>query len=127
MKFDLGRRVLGLAAIFLGVVTFVWHDFNIWQQIQPLGNLSHPAIVVYLAAIVQTFGGLALQSRRTAPGGAIALGVVDVYKRQRHAVVFHHGRSRQLRQTEIQNLQPAVVADENVFRLDVYKRQENRS
>jgi hypothetical protein len=76
MKFDLGRRVLGLAAIFLGVVTFVWHDFNIWQQIQPLGNLSHPAIVVYLAAIVQTFGGLALQSRRTAPGGAIALGVV---------------------------------------------------
>lgn len=76
MKFDFGRRVFGLAAIILGVVTFIWHDFNIWQQIQPLGNLSHREIVVYLAAIVQMLGGLAVQGRRTARGGAVALGIV---------------------------------------------------
>lgn len=76
MKFDLGRRVFGFAAIFLGVVTFIWHGFNIWQQIQPLGNLSRPGIVVYLAAILQIAGGLAIQWRRAAPGGAIALSIV---------------------------------------------------
>jgi hypothetical protein len=36
-EIDLGRYVFGVSAIAFGVVAFVWRDFNIWQQIRPLG------------------------------------------------------------------------------------------
>jgi uncharacterized membrane protein YphA (DoxX/SURF4 family) len=74
MRIPLGRHVYGLAAVAFAVITLVWGGFNGWQQIQPLGNVSHRAILVYLAAAIEFFGGVAIQWRRTARAGAIALG-----------------------------------------------------
>jgi uncharacterized membrane protein YphA (DoxX/SURF4 family) len=75
-KNDLGRHVFGFAAIFFGLMTFVWHDFNTWQQIQPLGNVPHPEILACIVAAIEILGGLAIQWPKTARGGAIALGGV---------------------------------------------------
>src|SRR5579864_4947541 len=76
MKIYLGRHVYGLAAIIFGIVTLVWHDFNGWQQIRALGNVPHREILVYFAAAVELFGGVAIQWPRTARAGAVALGVL---------------------------------------------------
>ena len=74
MRIYLGRHVYGLAAVAFGLITLVWHDFNNWQQIRPLGNVPHREILVYIAASIEIFGGLAMQWRRTARAGAVALG-----------------------------------------------------
>jgi uncharacterized membrane protein YphA (DoxX/SURF4 family) len=76
MKIYLGRHVYGLAAIIFGIVTLYWHDFNGWQQIRALGDVPHREILVYLAAAVELFGGVAIQVPRTARLGALALGVL---------------------------------------------------
>ncbi|MGA7754398.1 MAG: hypothetical protein WCB05_16300 [Candidatus Sulfotelmatobacter sp.] len=73
-KIYLGRHFYGLAAIGFGVITVVWHDFNTWQQIRVLGDVPHREILVYLAAAIELFGGIAIQWRRTARIGALALG-----------------------------------------------------
>jgi len=65
-----------LAAVGFGVITLVWHDFNSWQQIRALGNISHREILVYLAAAIELFGGIAIQWPRTARAGAFALGTI---------------------------------------------------
>jgi uncharacterized membrane protein YphA (DoxX/SURF4 family) len=75
-KIDLGRHVYGLAAVAFGIITFAWHDFNNWQQIQALGNVPHREILVYIAAAIEIFGGLAIQWPRTARAGAFALGSI---------------------------------------------------
>lgn len=75
-KIYLGRHVFGCAAILFGVFTLASQDFNIWQQIGPLGNVPHPRILVSLAGAVECLGGLAIQWRRTARAGAIALASV---------------------------------------------------
>jgi uncharacterized membrane protein YphA (DoxX/SURF4 family) len=54
----------------------VWHDFNSWQQIRALGNIPHREILVYLAAAIELFGGIAIQWPRTARAGAFALGTI---------------------------------------------------
>lgn len=64
----------GAAAIAFGVITLVWHDFNGWQQIRPLGNVPHREMLVYLAVAIELFGGLAILWPRTARAGALALG-----------------------------------------------------
>ena len=66
----------GLAAVGFGVLALVWHDFNTWQQIRPLGDVPHREILVYIAAAVEIFGGVAIQWSRTARAGAIALGAI---------------------------------------------------
>ena len=77
MKINLGRHVYGLAAVGFGVITLVWHDLaGPWQQIQVLGNIPHREVLVYLAAGVELFGGLAIQWPRTARAGACALGAI---------------------------------------------------
>ena len=75
-KNDLGRHVFGFAAILFGLTTLVWHSFNTWQQIQPLGNVPHPEILACIVAAIEILGGLAIQWPKTSRGGAIALGGV---------------------------------------------------
>ena len=64
---NLGRHVFGVAALALGLVTLVWHDYNGWQQ---------PRYLLNAAAAVQIFGGVAIQFRPTAKAGAVVLGAV---------------------------------------------------
>lgn len=74
MRIALGRHVFGLAAMMFGVISLVWQDFGApWQQIQVLGSVPHREILVYLAAAVEIVGGLAMQWRKTARAGAVAL------------------------------------------------------
>lgn len=80
MRPGLGRHVYGLAAILFGVISLVWRDFGApWQQIQVFGNVPHREVLVYLAAAVEIVGGLAIQWRRTARVGAVALGCVFLF------------------------------------------------
>ena len=75
---DLGRHVYGLAAGAFGVITFVWHDFNTWQQLRALGNVPHREILVYIAVAIELFAGMAIQWRGGARAGALALGALYV-------------------------------------------------
>jgi len=75
-KIFLGRHVYGLAAVAFGIITLVWHDFNGWQQIRALGNVPHRNILIFGAAAIEIFGGLAIQWSRTARAGAVALGTM---------------------------------------------------
>jgi uncharacterized membrane protein YphA (DoxX/SURF4 family) len=72
----LGRHAYGLAAVAFGIITFAWQDFNNWQQIRALGNVPHREILVYIAAAIEIFGGVAIQWSRTARAGAFALGSI---------------------------------------------------
>lgn len=72
----LGRHVYGLGAVAFGIITLVWRDVNNWQQILALGNVHHREILVYFAAAVQIFGGIAIQWSRTARVGAVVLGSI---------------------------------------------------
>jgi uncharacterized membrane protein YphA (DoxX/SURF4 family) len=76
MRFSLGRHVFGLAAVGFGVSALVFHDFNEWQQIRPLGNIPYREILLYAVAAVEIFGGVAIQWPRTARAGALALGTI---------------------------------------------------
>lgn len=77
---QLGRRVFGLAAIAFGVLALVWHDLNApWQQIRPLGDVPHRAILVYVAAAVFLFGGIAIQFTKAARIGALTLGAIYLF------------------------------------------------
>jgi uncharacterized membrane protein YphA (DoxX/SURF4 family) len=76
MRIELGRHVYGLAAVGFGVIAVVWHDFNTWEQIRALGNFPHREILLYIVAGIQILGGLAIQSRRSARAGALALGSI---------------------------------------------------
>jgi hypothetical protein len=60
----LGRHVFGVAALAVGLITLVWHDYNEWHQLR---------YIVYAAAVAQIFGGAAIQFRRIAKTGAVVL------------------------------------------------------
>lgn len=74
MKATLGRHVFGLVAIGMGVCTLVWRDF-IWQNEPPVKSADIGILVDCIAA-VQIGGGLAMQFRRSARAGAVALALV---------------------------------------------------
>ena len=76
MKLRFGRYVYGLAAIAFAVIAFVFHDFNGWHQIRALGNVPHPHILLYMAALIELYGGLTILWRKTARAGALALGTI---------------------------------------------------
>lgn len=76
MKIYLGRHVFGLAAIIFGIFTLAWHGFFVLQQTQSLASLPHRAILMYVAAAIEILAGLAIQWRKTARAGAIALGIL---------------------------------------------------
>ncbi len=75
-RYDLGRHVYGLAAISFGVIALAWREFNGWEQIRALGNVPHREILLYIAAAIQLCGGIAVQWRRTAQAGTLALGAI---------------------------------------------------
>jgi hypothetical protein len=75
MNIHLGRHVYGLAAIAFGVIAYVFHDFNGWQQAQPLAKAPHLAVfVLYFAAAIEILGGITIQWSKTARVGALMLG-----------------------------------------------------
>ena len=74
----LGRHVYGLAAVLFGLVALTWHDFNIWQQIRALGDLSQRGTLVFIYAAIELIGGIAIQWRKTARLGATILGGISL-------------------------------------------------
>src|SRR5271167_5248125 len=64
---NLGRHVYGVAALGLGLITLIWHDYNGWHQLR---------YAVDAAGAAQIIGGAAIQFRRTAKAGAVVLGAV---------------------------------------------------
>jgi uncharacterized membrane protein len=73
----LGNRVYGAAGIALGVIGLIWGDFAApWHAVP--AELLAPASgayapLAYAAAALFLIGGLAMQRRRTAAGGALVL------------------------------------------------------
>ncbi len=67
MKLQFGRNVYGLGAIAFGLITIFW------RQIDALGNISHPAILVYIVGALELIGGFAVQWQRTVKFGALTL------------------------------------------------------
>lgn len=59
MRLQLGRLLFGAAVIGLGVITLVWHTYG--------------PVFSYLIAAAEIFGGIAIQFRRIAFCGALAL------------------------------------------------------
>lgn len=73
----LGNRVYGLAGIALGAIGLVRGDFNApWHAVPPeflAPTSAAHAPLAYAAALLFVIGGLAMQVRRTAAGGALVL------------------------------------------------------
>lgn len=70
--------VLSAAAIATGFVDLIWRDFDPAEQVIHAWGNTIPGERVYavIVALVLIAGGAALFSRRTAKGGAVALGLV---------------------------------------------------
>jgi hypothetical protein len=64
---NLGRHVFGVAALAFGVITLAWHEYNGWHL---------ASYIVYPAAAAEILGGAAIQFRRAAKTGGVALGAV---------------------------------------------------
>ena len=75
-SWNLGRHVFGMAALAFGLVTLAWPDYKDWDQLRYVLNATSGPVFVYAAATAQIFGGAAIQFRRTAKTGAVALGAV---------------------------------------------------
>lgn len=74
---SVGVRVYGLGAIALGLVGLVWGDFaDVWQPIQSFGNVPHREALAYLSAVCELCLGVAVQFRRIAQSGVVALGML---------------------------------------------------
>src|SRR2546427_567714 len=58
------------------VITLAWRDLNAWRDIMPLGKVTHPEILLYTAAVMELFGGFAIQWPRTKRIGAFSLGSI---------------------------------------------------
>ena len=70
-----GSRVYGLGAVALGLVGLVWGDFaTVWQPVQALPfAVPHRTALAYVAAACLLSAGVAIQWRRSAPAGLLAL------------------------------------------------------
>ncbi len=91
MRTDLGRHVFGVAALIVAACALARHDFNLWEPVQPLGGTPYREVPVYAAALLEIFGGLAIQWRRTAQAGASALGAIYlIFALLSVPVIVHH-------------------------------------
>ena len=79
MKLQPGRHVFGLAAIILGIIGLVFHEFNTWQQARALGDISHSQVFVSITAILEIVGGIAMQWKRTVRAGAMLLFIIYLF------------------------------------------------
>ena len=74
---NLGSHVYGLAAIALGLIGLVWGDLpTVWWPIQTLGTVPHRSALAYIVAVLLLLGGAAIQWRRTARAGVVALTIL---------------------------------------------------
>jgi len=72
---NLGYRVYGLAALWLGVIGLIWADFaGVWQPVPE--HVPHREMLGYLVAATELLSGLSLLWRRTAASGAIVLAIL---------------------------------------------------
>jgi uncharacterized membrane protein YphA (DoxX/SURF4 family) len=76
MKTQMGRHVFGGAVILYGILFLYWRDSSIWLQVQPFGKIPHPEMLASLAGAIEILGGFALQWRKTARIGAVALSAI---------------------------------------------------
>jgi uncharacterized membrane protein YphA (DoxX/SURF4 family) len=76
---DLGRHVLGIAAFAYGIIALTWQDFDDWQQLRSLWSTPVGQALVYVAAIAELLGGIAIQWHKTARIGAAVLGGVYLF------------------------------------------------
>ena len=79
MKLQLGRHVYGFAAIIFGIIGLIWHEFNTWQQVRALGNITHTEVFVSIVAAFEIIGGIAVQWNKTAKVGAIILFIIYLF------------------------------------------------
>lgn len=71
---DLGRRVLGIAAIALGLIGFAFGDFAaVWQ---PAPETPYDKTLAYATAAIEVAAGVGLQWRRSASWAGLALGAL---------------------------------------------------
>jgi uncharacterized membrane protein len=72
---DLGRRVYGLAAIWLGLVGLRFADFAaVWQPVPD--GMPGRTLLAYACAVLFIVGGAAMQWRRTAQWASVGLAVL---------------------------------------------------
>ncbi len=74
MRIYLGRHIFGLTAILIAILALLWHEFDVWQD---WGAISHRAVLIYFAALLEILGGLTIQWPRTARFGAVLLGGIS--------------------------------------------------
>jgi hypothetical protein len=70
----IGRHVFGFAGVVFGLITLVWHDYTF--QLLSIWNARDGPALVYVVAAIEILGGTAIQFRRTAKAGAVAVGAV---------------------------------------------------
>lgn len=74
MNTALGRYVLGLAAVEIGVCTLIWPAFL--RQTQSPFGIPHVGIAVDCIAVLEIAGGIAIQFSRSARTGAAVLAIL---------------------------------------------------
>ena len=73
----MGSRVYGLAAVLLGAVVLVWHEFSsTWQPVPD--TLPQRALFAYAAGAVFVAAGLALVARRWERPAALAVAALSL-------------------------------------------------
>ena len=70
MKYSLGRYVYGAATFGSGICALAWHNYD------ALATVPHRGILIYVLAVIEILGGLAVLRPGTARAGAVALGAI---------------------------------------------------
>jgi hypothetical protein len=70
-----GQVLFGASAILFGVVSFMWHDSDLWQRLLPL-HAPFGGIIGWCFVVAQIAGGIAMMVAGTARPGSIILGAV---------------------------------------------------